>query len=118
VRQGFVGAQGASRPVIEFCWSVNLTGDHDLTCNAPSQLYSRTKLAATVPHAPALGQASPLSVPFNPVLAMGRQLRPEPPVVPARLCRRYTSGGAVTVTEELTSPTTCGSTQGVMIAVT
>jgi hypothetical protein len=60
-----------------------------------------------------------ISVAFEPVLLIGRQLQGrEPYVVPARLRRPYTSGTQVTVTEEATSPTTFGGTQDVMIVVT
>lgn len=60
-----------------------------------------------------------ISVAFEPVLLIGRQLLGrEPYVVPARLRRPYTSGTPVTVTEEATSPTTFGGMQDVMIAVT
>jgi hypothetical protein len=59
-----------------------------------------------------------ISVAFEPVLLIGRQLPGrEPHVVPARLRRPYTSGTPVTVTEEATSPTTFGGTQDVMLAV-
>ena len=49
-----------------------------------------------------------------------RQATPgrEPYVVPACFGKPYTSVTPVTVTEEVTSPTTFGGTQDVMIAVT
>jgi hypothetical protein len=60
-----------------------------------------------------------ISVAFEPVLLIGRQLLGrEPYVFRSVFGRLYTSGTPVTVTEEVTSPTTFGGSQDVMIAVT
>lgn len=76
-----------------------------------------------ISHCPALAPYRAMrlgiSVAFEPVLLIGRQLQGrEPYLVPARLRRPYTSGTPVTVTEEATSPTTFGGRQDAMLAVT
>jgi len=61
----------------------------------------------------------PLSVAFEPVLLVGRQLLAGSLTwFRSVFGRPYTSGTSVTVTEEVTSPTTFGGSQDVMIAVT
>ena len=56
-----------------------------------------------------------ISVAFEPGFLIGRQLLGREAYV---LGKPYTSGTPVTVTEEVTSPTTFGGSQDVMIAVT
>jgi hypothetical protein len=59
-----------------------------------------------------------ISVGFEPVLLVGRQLLAGSLTwFRSVFSRPYTSGTSVTVTEEVTSPTTFGGSQDAMIAV-
>ena len=90
-----VGVQGAPRSVIELCHRVKRRFRH----------YRAMRPG--------------ISVAFEPVFLIGSQLLGrEAYVFQSVFGRPYTSGTPVTVTEEVTSPTTFGGSQDVMIAVT